>query len=50
MDDASFCRTERHKQICYKAGIKLTYLHPYLPDLNLIKEFFAELKAFIKKN
>jgi hypothetical protein len=26
------------------------YLLPYLLDLNLIKEFFAKLKAFIKKN
>ena len=25
------------------------YLPPYSPDLNPIKEFFAELKAFIKQ-
>lgn len=34
----------------YKAGIKLIYLPPYSPDLNPIKEFFAELKSFIKKS
>jgi transposase len=34
----------------YKAGIKLIYLPLYSPDLNLIKEFFAELKAFIKRS
>lgn len=34
----------------YKAGVKLMYLPPYSPDLNRIEEFFAELKAFIKKN
>jgi len=28
-------------------SIKLVYLPVYLPDLNLIKEFFGELKAFI---
>jgi transposase len=35
--------------MCYDTGIKLVYLPPYSPDLNLIKEFFAELKAFIKR-
>ncbi len=28
----------------------LLYLPPYSPDLNPIEEFFAELKAFIKRN
>jgi transposase len=31
------------------AGVKLLYLPPYSPDLNPIEEFFAVLKAFIKK-
>jgi transposase len=31
-------------------GVKLVYLPPYSPDLNQIEEFFAELKAFIKRN
>ena len=36
--------------MCLEAGIKLQYLPPpYSPDLNPIEEFFAELKAFIKK-
>jgi transposase len=35
--------------MCYDAGVKLAYLPPYSPDLNPIKEFFAELKAFIKR-
>jgi transposase len=30
--------------------VKLVYLPPYLPDLNPIEEFFAELKGFIKRN
>jgi transposase len=50
MDNASFHRTERVEQLCYEAGVKLIYLVPYSPDLNPIEEFFAELKAFIKKN
>ncbi len=49
MDNASFHRIERIEQLCYEAGVKLVYLPPYSPDLNPIEEFFAELKAFIKK-
>jgi transposase len=30
--------------------VKLIYLPPYSPDLNPIEEFFAELKAFIKRS
>jgi transposase len=50
MDNASFHHTERITQMCYDAGVKLLYLPPYSPDLNPIEEFFAELKAFIKRN
>lgn len=49
MDNASFHRGERVEQLCRDAGVKLLYLPPYSPDLNPIEEFFAELKAFIKK-
>jgi transposase len=49
MDNASFHHMERLEQMCSDAGVKLTYLPPYSPDLNPIEEFFAELKAFIKK-
>jgi transposase len=50
MDNASFYHSARIKQICSDAGVKLSYLPPYSPDLNPIEEFFAELKAFIKRN
>ena len=36
--------------MCFDAGVKLLYLPPYSPDLNPIEEFFAELKALIKKD
>jgi transposase len=49
MDNASFHHGERIEQMCHEAGVKLLYLPPYSPDLNPIEEFFAELKAFIKK-
>jgi transposase len=35
--------------MCRATGVILIYLLPYSPDLNLIEEFFAKLKAFIKK-
>lgn len=36
--------------MCEEASVTLLYLSPYSPRFNLIEEFFAELKAFIKKN
>ncbi|KAJ5480242.1 hypothetical protein N7530_005751 [Penicillium desertorum] len=50
MDNASFHHSERITQMCVDTGVKLVYLPPYSPDLNPIEEFFAELKAFIKRN
>jgi transposase len=50
MDNATIHHTERIEQMCRNAGIKLIYLPLYSPDLNPIKEFFAELKAFVKWN
>ena len=50
MDNASFHHTERLEQIYCDARVKLIYLPPYSLDLNLIEEFFTELKVFIKKN
>ena len=50
MDNASFHHSERIKELCANAGVKLVYLPPYSPDLNPIEEFFSELKAFIRRN
>jgi transposase len=50
MDNASFHRGPRIRQMCDAAGVKLLYLPPYSPDLNPIEEQFAELKALIKKD
>jgi len=50
IDNATIYHTERIEQMCRVTGVKLVYLPPYSPDLNLIEEFFAELKAFIKRN
>lgn len=50
MDNASFHHSDRIKQLYSDAGVKLLYLPPYSPDFNPIEEFFAELKAYIKKS
>ena len=50
MDNASFHHSDRIKILCAEAGVELLYLPPYSPDFNPIEEFFAELKAHIKKN
>ena len=50
MDNASFHHSVRIEQMCYNAGVKILYLLPYSPDLNPIEKYFAELKAFIKRN
>lgn len=50
MDNASFHHSERIEQMCSQTGVKLIYLPPYSPDLNPIEDFFAELKAFIRRH
>ena len=40
MDNASFHHSDRIKQICSDAGVKLVYLPPYSPGLSPIEEFF----------
>lgn len=49
MDNAAFHHSDRVKQLCSDTGVRLLYLPPYSPDFNPIEEFFAELKAYIKK-
>lgn len=50
INNASFHHTERIEQTCQDARVKLIYLPPYSPDLNPTEEFFAKLKAFVKRN
>jgi transposase len=50
MDNGSIHRTARVRTLCEEAGVALLYLSPYSPRFNPIEEFFAELKAFIRKN
>jgi transposase len=45
MDNASFHRSERMEQLCFEAEVKLLYLPPYSPDLNLIDWFMSIFTA-----
>jgi len=50
MDNASIHRDPEIEAAFARVGVKLIYLSPYSPDKNPIEEFFAELKAFIRKH
>ncbi len=49
MDNASFYKTKKTKEIVEKYGHRLLFLPPYSPDLNPIEKFWASLKAKIKR-
>lgn len=50
MDNASFHHSDKIKEMCSEAAVKLLYLPPYSPEPNPIEEFFSELKSYIKRN
>lgn len=41
IDNASFYYSKELRKIYREKGIKLVFLPPYLPDYNLIEEFFS---------
>lgn len=45
LDNASFHRSEKSKQLVEAAGCKLMFLPPYSPDLNPIEKCWANIKA-----
>ena len=51
MDNTEFYYTHRTsiKKACQAKGVLLYFLLSYSPDFNLIKEFFGDLKKFIRK-
>ncbi|MDB6095812.1 MAG: hypothetical protein JWM09_90, partial [Francisellaceae bacterium] len=49
MDNATFHKSESTKRLIEKAGCHQLFLPPYLPDLNPIEKFWANLKVKIRK-
>ncbi len=49
MDNASIHCSDKIKQMCDEAGVKLEMTPPYTPDTNPIEEYFAEMKAEVRQ-
>lgn len=50
LDNASFHKSTRTRELIESAGCRLLYLPPYSPDLNPIENFWANMKTHIKNN
>lgn len=50
MDNASFHKSDKIRQVIESAKCKLIYLPPYSPELNPIEKFWANMKRWIKQN
>lgn len=50
LDNASFHKSKRTKELIESVGCKIIFLPAYSPDLNPIEKFWANLKRWIKNN
>jgi transposase len=48
MDNASFHKSQRTKELIASVGCRILFLPPYSPDLNPIEKFWANMKRWIK--
>ena len=49
MDNASFHKSNRIRELIEQAGCELLFLPPYSPDLNKIEKYWARLKHYLGK-
>jgi transposase len=49
MDNASFHREWKLRELCAAAGVELLFLPPYSPDLNPIEEHFGKVKSLLRQ-
>jgi transposase len=49
MDNASFHKSQKTKELIESVGCRLIFLPPYSPDLNPIEKFWANMKKWIKE-
>ena len=50
MDNATFHKSVKTKELIESVGCKVIFLPPYSPDLNPIEKFWANLKRWVKNN
>lgn len=48
MDNASFHKSQKTKELIEAVGCRIIFLPPYSPDLNPIEKFWANMKRWIK--
>ncbi len=48
MDNATFHKSQKTKQLIESKGCRLIFLPPYSPDLNPIENFWANMKRWIE--
>ena len=48
MDNASFHKSQKTKDLIESVGCKIIFLPPYSPDLNPIEKFWANMKKWLK--
>jgi transposase len=48
LDNASFHKSPKTKELIESVGCDLLYLPPYSPDLNPIEQFWAKMKRWVK--
>ena len=48
MDNASFHKSAKTKELIESVGCRVIFLPPYSPDLNPIEKFWANMKRWIK--
>ncbi len=48
LDNASFHKSEKTKELIESVGCKLIFLPPYSPNLNPIEKFWANMKRWIR--
>jgi len=50
MDNATFHKSKKTKELVESAGCKILFLPPYSPDLNPIEIFWANFKKLVQKH
>ena len=48
MDNASFHKSQKTRELIESVGCKVIFLPPYSPDLNPIEKFWANMKRWIR--